>query len=850
MRIPILFLFSITLISSSSICLLPLAYSQEQLSFFPIFREGGLPGPKLLGPAGIAIDPSSGNVYVADTGNNRIQVFYDNGTFISTWGRFGGASNGTFSHPQGIAIDQEGNVYVADTANNRIQVFSSNGTYISKFPRKWGEFGPRDGMLTSPEGVAINPSSGNVYVADTGNNRIQVFSSNGTFVSKWGEQGTTDGMLRSPEGVAINPSSGNVYVADTGNNRIQVFSSNGTFISKWGEQGTTDGMLRSPAGIAVDPSSGNVYVADKDNHRIQVFSSNGTFVSKVGIYGFMEEGTRFPEGVAINPSSGNVYVADTASDRILGLATRSPLSNVSFSSEEGAIYGNDTRVKIETVYDGLRLPTAIAFLGPNDTLVVQRSNTSIMRIVNGQMLDEPVLDLGNSIRSPGFCLCDIALLQNDNGTTYAFLYYFQGQVTEEDGTKKIVNRLYRYDLIDGKFTNPKLIFEIPSHIASPHNGGKLMIGPDNNVYLTIGDIKHYKTKAQNQKNGSLPDGSSGILRFTPNGDPVDGALLGNTHPLDKYYAYGIRNAFGLNYDPFTGNIWMTDNGPARNDELNIVSPGFNGGWRGITGFSSLREGFNLTDLEFFNGTGKYYDPIFTWQEALGVTDLVFIPSDKLGKEYEGNLFVTDNNNGYLYRFLLNQSRTGLLLNGSLSDGLANTNLENLHAVFAKINGGTVTNLEIGPDGLLYIVSLGAGKIMRLVPIDASVTLPLIEANITDTAPVGINRTATNATETRGGTTTGAPNATSVSIVPDSSTLTDTAYQPSPVQVNVGETVTWTNDDSQPHTVTSGEGATPDGRFDSDIMASGATFSHTFTEAGEYPYFCLLHPNMVGTVSVS
>ncbi|HKH86078.1 MAG TPA: plastocyanin/azurin family copper-binding protein [Nitrososphaera sp.] len=92
-------------------------------------------------------------------------------------------------------------------------------------------------------------------------------------------------------------------------------------------------------------------------------------------------------------------------------------------------------------------------------------------------------------------------------------------------------------------------------------------------------------------------------------------------------------------------------------------------------------------------------------------------------------------------------------------------------------------------------------------------------------------------------------AASVSIVPGSSSLTTNAYAPSPVQVMVSDTVTWTNDDALPHTVTSGENATLDGRFDSGIMAPGADFEHTFTEAGEYPYFCLLHPNMVGTVSV-
>src|ERR671916_506020 len=117
-------------------------------------------------------------------------------------------------------------------------------------------------------------------------------------------------------------------------------------------------------------------------------------------------------------------------------------------------------------------------------------------------------------------------------------------------------------------------------------------------------------------------------------------------------------------------------------------------------------------------------------------------------------------------------------------------------------------------------------------------------NATNATMIGAGN-ATNATSTGAA---GGP--TSVSIVPGSSSLTTDAYQPNPVQVSTGATVTWTNDDAQPHTATSGENATPDGTFDSGIMAPAATFEHTFAAAGEYPYYCLLHPNMVGTVSVS
>jgi len=685
-----------------------------------ITRWGGEPGGRggqMISPTGIALD-QQGNVYVADTGNNRIQVFTNNGTYIREWGGFYGDREGQMRSPTGIALDQQGNVYVADTGNNRIRVFSSNGILIREWGGRYGDTSADEMRL--PEGIALD--QGNVYVADTGNNRIRVFSSNGILIREWGgEYGSEEGQMRSPTGIALDQQ-GNVYVADTGNNRIQVFTNNGTLIREWGgKQGVENDRMRLPEGIALD-QQGNVYVADTGNNRIQVFTNNGTYITGWGEYSYHDE-MRFPEGIAVDQKR-NMYVADTGNNLISVRTFPSHISNVAFSSEDGEVYGNDTRIKIARIYDGLTLPTAIAFLGPNDMLVLSghekyennplEKTNKIMRIVNGQMLDEPVLDLGNTITNLT-CVCGIAISRNNDGTSYAFVYIYHGELTEQNGTAKLVDRLYRYDITNGKFVNPKLLFEIPTSLKAFHDGGKLMIGPDKNVYLTVGEIDGRDTKAQNIKNGSMPDGSGGILRFTPDGDPVDGGLIGDTHPMDKYYAYGIRNSFGLDYDPLTGNIWMTDNGPFCCDELNLVRPGFNGGWNKIWGMHNFtfNRAFNLTDLEFFNGTGQYYDPIFDWFESIGVTDLVFIPSDKLGKQYEGNLFVADYNSGYLYRFILNQTRTGLLLNGSLSDGVADNNLEMLEAVFAKIEGG-ITDLATGPDGLLYIVSHN-GKILRLEP---------------------------------------------------------------------------------------------------------------------------------------
>ncbi|MBF0564727.1 MAG: hypothetical protein HQK89_05745 [Nitrospirae bacterium] len=252
------------------------------------------------GPSGIAVD-SSGNVYVADTSNNRIQKFNSSGQFIAKWGSQGNG-DGQFYQPFGIAVDSSGNVYVADTSNNRIQKFNSSGQFVAK----WGSSGTGDGQFYLPEGIAVD-SSGNVYVADTYNERIQKFSSSGQFIAKWGSQGNGDGQFYQPFGIAVD-SSGNVYVADYINNRIQKFGSSGLFIAKWGSTGTDDGQFEYPKGIAID-SSGNVYVVDSGNNRIQKFSSSGLFIAKWGSTGTDDGQFYWSTGIAVD-NSGNVYVAE------------------------------------------------------------------------------------------------------------------------------------------------------------------------------------------------------------------------------------------------------------------------------------------------------------------------------------------------------------------------------------------------------------------------------------------------------------------------------------------------------------------------------------------------------------
>jgi PKD repeat protein len=274
-----------------------------------IVTKWGTPGSgdgQFSNPQGITTD-SSGNIYVADRNNNRIQKFSSTGTFLAKWGSQG-IGYGQFSQPWSVAVDSSGNSYVSDYGNNRIQKFDSSGV----FTKTWGGPGSGDGQFRSPGGVAVD-YSGNVYVADYGNNRIQKFDSTGTFITKWGILGSGDGQFSQPWGVTVD-SSGNVYVSDYGNNRIQKFSSTGTFLTKWGTQGSGDGQFFNPLGVAID-SSGNVYVTDYGNNRIQKFSLTGTFITKWGTQGSGDGQFSNPIGVALD-SSSNVYVSDTGNNRI------------------------------------------------------------------------------------------------------------------------------------------------------------------------------------------------------------------------------------------------------------------------------------------------------------------------------------------------------------------------------------------------------------------------------------------------------------------------------------------------------------------------------------------------------
>jgi aldose sugar dehydrogenase len=382
-------------------------------------------------------------------------------------------------------------------------------------------------------------------------------------------------------------------------------------------------------------------------------------------------------------------------------------------SESGPLL-KDPNLKASIVFRGIKFPSSMAFLGPDDILVLEKNEGTVKRIVNGVMLPDPLLKVNvSTIGERG--MIGIAVTKENKvmaKPVYVFLYYTEAleerELNNYDTDSR--NRLYRYEFVDNKLVNPKLLLDLLAGPTFTHNGGVIVVGQDNNLYLTIGD-----TLNTNPQDKPLVDGTAGILRVDQEGNSVKNDsnrhILGNTHPSNKYYAYGIRNSFGLDFDPVTGNFWDTENGPTYGEEINLVEPGFNSGWSNIQGFW---EGGDLNrivlepdDVLDFGGRLRYNSPEFASVPPLGLTALTFMDSDTFPQYYKDGFFAGDFHNGFLYYFELTPDRKALNLTGGLQDKIANST-EELQEYILGERFGAITDIEVGPDGYLYVLSLYQG----------------------------------------------------------------------------------------------------------------------------------------------
>ncbi|HTO91292.1 MAG TPA: hypothetical protein VMJ70_09190 [Candidatus Sulfotelmatobacter sp.] len=271
--------------------------------FFKWGSAGGGPG-QFSFPTGVAIAPS-GDVYVVDQLNYRVQEFNPTGGFVNQFGS-PGSGDGQFLNPTGLGIDGSGNVYVADSGNNRVQKFSPSGAFLMKF----GSLGSGNGQFRTPYDVAVN-SSGDIYVTDGQNGRVQHFTSAGTYVSQFGQAD----LINTPRGIAIN--SNGIYVCDYGDDFIVVYDEGSeTLVNAWGGNGSANGFFSAPQGINLDVL-GNVYTAEVNNRRVQIFDASGNFLTKFGTSGssdgqFNVLRDACPDG-AMDPK---VYCADSNNQRI------------------------------------------------------------------------------------------------------------------------------------------------------------------------------------------------------------------------------------------------------------------------------------------------------------------------------------------------------------------------------------------------------------------------------------------------------------------------------------------------------------------------------------------------------
>jgi aldose sugar dehydrogenase len=369
---------------------------------------------------------------------------------------------------------------------------------------------------------------------------------------------------------------------------------------------------------------------------------------------------------------------------------------------------SDPNIRAEKVITGLESPTSMAFLDNDDIIITQKDNGRVRLVSNGVLQPQPILQvpvLNNSER--GLLGVAIANTTSDSSTKIVFLYY-----TEPVGDQAR-NRIYRYDWNGtGNLTGGRLILDLPGEPGPNHDGGKMQIGPDGMLYAVKGDLNR-DGMLQNVRDGPPPDDTSVILRVDYDGNGVGNVLSGSGVDLSKTYAYGIRNSFGFDFDPLTGILWDAENGPTEYDEINIVLPGFNSGWNRVMGPIGI-EGITTQDLVQFQGS-HYADPVFSWLESDGVTDLEIFNSSNLGERYNYNMFVGDINNGNLYFFTINSNRTGVDLGGipGLEDLVAN-NIDELNAVIlGRGFSGGITDIETGPDGYLYILTF-AGDLYRIV----------------------------------------------------------------------------------------------------------------------------------------
>lgn len=463
----------------------------------------------------------------------------------------------------------------------------------------------------------------------------------------------------------------------------------------------------------------------------------------------------------------------------------------------------DETLSVRVVASGLVQPTGIAFIGPNDILVNEKASGRVLRVVNG-VVQGPVLDLAvNSGSERG--LLGMALHPNFATNGWVYLYWTES-ATGVDSTNLAdlgsiwsstepvrTNRIDRFIWNGSTLTLDRPIIRLRSYQADPgqplrgnHNGGVIRFGPDGKLYAIMGDNGR-RGWNQNLRNGSPP---SNLHPYAPADDQFGGPAPDNNHMtgmilrlnddgsapgdnpffaagaatggeagsnLQKMFAYGVRNSFGMDFDPIGGFQWHTENGDDSYGEINRFEAGANGGWVQVMGpisrvadYKAIETGVavpgNFAGLQQLRWPpsliadspsealaritagavpgSSYVDPLFSWRFEVSPTALGFAYKTRLGAQYEGDMFIGSAvpalNGGFLFRFKLTADRRDLALSDPrladrVADNPAKNDITESESLLFGANFGGVTGIQTGPNGNLYVVSVTRGAIYEIGP---------------------------------------------------------------------------------------------------------------------------------------
>ncbi|HKG78128.1 MAG TPA: PQQ-dependent sugar dehydrogenase, partial [Pyrinomonadaceae bacterium] len=439
----------------------------------------------------------------------------------------------------------------------------------------------------------------------------------------------------------------------------------------------------------------------------------------------------------------------------------------------------DDNLTVSTVISGLDQPTSLAFIGPNEFLVLERATGKVKRIVNGVLHSTP-LDLAvNNASERG--LLGIVLHPKFSQNRFVYLFWTESSTGADTANIDEVfvngNRVDRYI-----WTGSTLIFDgnliglraFQQDAGQPsrgnHNGGVLRFGPDGKLYIIFGDNGRRGFLQNLATGGPVPDDQFGgpkpdnqhltgvILRLNDNGTtPSDNPFFDVLTNLSgeaaanvkKVFAYGIRNSFGMDFDPLSGALWTQENGDDAFDEINRVTPGFNGGWIQTMGPISRVDEFRSIEMTYGAGNlqqlrwppantaltpqqalsrmymlpgAQYVDPEFSWKYALAPSPIGFVKGRGLGAQFEGDLFVgasrTTLLNGFLFRFKLTSDRQHFSfsdprLADRVADNIDKFDQTESESLLIGKDFGITTDIQSGPNGNLFVVSLSNGAVYEI-----------------------------------------------------------------------------------------------------------------------------------------